>query len=66
MLWVDASRAAYEEFCDVDHVVCFDKTCLTSEYDLPLVNFVEINNHGKSENNLVWLCIGVVRGNGDV
>ncbi|XP_021721940.1 protein FAR-RED IMPAIRED RESPONSE 1-like [Chenopodium quinoa] len=46
VIWVDGrSRAAYEEFGDV---VCFDATYLTNEYELPFVNFVGVNHHGKT------------------
>ncbi|XP_027338246.1 uncharacterized protein LOC113852205 [Abrus precatorius] len=46
IFWVDSrSRAAYSYFGDV---VAFDSTCLSNNYEIPLVAFVGINHHGKS------------------
>ncbi|KAI4355770.1 hypothetical protein L6164_004510 [Bauhinia variegata] len=46
MFWADARcRVAYSYFSDV---VVIDTTCLTSEYEVPLVLFVGVNHHGQS------------------
>ena len=44
--WIDSrSRAAYGYFGDV---VVFDSTCLSNNYEIPLVAFVGVNHHGHS------------------
>ncbi|TKY72330.1 FAR1-RELATED SEQUENCE 8 [Spatholobus suberectus] len=46
VFWIDSrSRAAYSYFGDV---VAFDSTCLSNNYEIPLVAFVGVNHHGKS------------------
>ncbi|KAE9591569.1 putative transcription factor FAR family [Lupinus albus] len=46
IFWIDSrSRAAYGYFGDV---VAFDSTCLSNNYEIPLVAFVGINHHGQS------------------
>ncbi|KAJ7962830.1 protein FAR1-RELATED SEQUENCE 6-like [Quillaja saponaria] len=46
LFWADAkSRVAYTYFGDV---VAIDTTCLTSEYEVPLVLFLGVNHHGQS------------------
>lgn len=43
LFWADSkSRAAYNYFSDV---VTIDTTCLTSEYEVPLVLFLGLNHH---------------------
>lgn len=54
LIWADAmSRAAYKYFGDV---VLFDTTYLTNDYNLPLVLFLGVNNHGQ----LVLLGCGLL------
>lgn len=46
VFWIDSrSRAAYSYFGDV---VEFDTTCLTNNYEIPLVAFVGVNHHGNT------------------
>ena len=46
IFWIDSrSRAAYSYFGDV---VAFDSTCLSNNYEIPLVAFVGVNHHGQS------------------
>ncbi|KAL1358780.1 hypothetical protein AAHE18_04G058600 [Arachis hypogaea] len=46
IFWIDSrSRAAYSYFGDV---VAFDSTCLSNNYEIPLVSFVGVNHHGQS------------------
>ncbi|XP_073299339.1 protein FAR1-RELATED SEQUENCE 6-like isoform X2 [Primulina huaijiensis] len=56
VIWVDAkSRAASSYFSDV---IYFDNSCLSNKYEVPLVAFVGINNHGQS----VLLGCGLLSG----
>ncbi|GLT75003.1 hypothetical protein SLA2020_467610 [Shorea laevis] len=56
LFWTDArSRAAYGYFGDV---VAVDTTCLTDNYEVPLVSFVGVNHHGQS----VLLGCGLLSG----
>ncbi|CAL5375628.1 unnamed protein product [Camellia sinensis] len=46
VFWIEPRpRAAYGYFGDV---VALDTTCLSSEYEVPLVSFVGVNHHGQS------------------
>lgn len=46
IFWIDSrSRAAYGYFGDV---VAFDSSCLSNNYETPLVAFVGVNHHGHS------------------
>ena len=46
VFWADArSRAAYGYFCDT---VAIDTTCLANKYEIPLISFVGVNQHGQS------------------
>ncbi|KAK4252926.1 hypothetical protein QN277_011053 [Acacia crassicarpa] len=46
VFWIDSrSRAAYGYFGDV---VAIDSTCLSNNYEIPLVAFVGVNHHGHS------------------
>ena len=46
VFWIDSrSRAAYGYFGDV---VSFDTTCLSYNYEIPLVAFVGVNHHGQN------------------
>ncbi|KAI5337448.1 PREDICTED: FAR1-RELATED SEQUENCE [Prunus dulcis] len=46
VFWIDSrSRAAYNYFGDV---VSFDTTCLSNNYEIPLVAFVGVNHHGQT------------------
>lgn len=46
IFWIDSrSRAACGYFGDV---VAFDSTCLSNNYEIPLVAFVGVNHHGQS------------------
>ncbi|KAL4650853.1 hypothetical protein ACB092_01G117300 [Castanea dentata] len=46
VFWADArSRAAYGYFCDT---VAIDTTCLANKYEIPLISFVGMNQHGQS------------------
>ncbi|XP_004305497.1 PREDICTED: protein FAR1-RELATED SEQUENCE 8-like [Fragaria vesca subsp. vesca] len=46
VFWIDSrSRAAYSYFGDV---VAFDTTCLSNNYEIPLVAFVGVNHHGQT------------------
>lgn len=46
VFWADArSRVAYGYFCDT---VAIDTTCLANKYEIPLISFVGVNNHGQS------------------
>lgn len=45
LFWTDGrSRAAYSYFGDVVEI---DTTCLTNNYEVPLVSFVGVNHHGQ-------------------
>ncbi|KAJ7980600.1 Protein FAR1-RELATED SEQUENCE like [Quillaja saponaria] len=44
VFWADArSRVAYGYFNDI---VAIDTTCLANKYEIPLISFVGVNNHG--------------------
>ncbi|XP_028759539.1 protein FAR1-RELATED SEQUENCE 6-like [Neltuma alba] len=46
VFWVDArSRVCYSYFNDT---VIIDTTCLANKYEIPLISFVGVNNHGQS------------------
>lgn len=46
VFWIDSrSRAAYGYFGDV---VLFDTICLSYNYEIPLVEFVGVNHHGRT------------------
>ncbi|KAM6585972.1 hypothetical protein CsatB_012974 [Cannabis sativa] len=46
VFWIDSrSRAAYAHFNDV---VSFDTTCLSFNYEIPLIAFVGVNHHGQN------------------
>ncbi|XP_023879503.2 protein FAR1-RELATED SEQUENCE 8 [Quercus suber] len=46
LFWIDSrSRAAYGYFGDV---VALDTTCLSNNYDIPVLAFVGVNHHGQS------------------
>lgn len=46
VFWIDSrSRAAYNYFGDV---VSFETTCLSNNYEIPLVAFVGVNHHGQT------------------
>lgn len=46
VFWIDSrSRAAYNYFGDV---VSFETTCLSNNYEIPIVAFVGVNHHGQT------------------
>lgn len=46
LFWADSrSRVAYNYFNDT---VAIDTTCLANKYEIPLISFVGVNNHGHS------------------
>ncbi|XP_057504767.1 protein FAR1-RELATED SEQUENCE 8-like [Actinidia eriantha] len=46
VFWIDSrSRAAYGYFGDV---VALDTTCLSNQFEIPLLSFVGVNHHGQS------------------